>query len=408
MRSVRRLGTHSLRKMGPLPSTLAIFLAALVLPSFFLGPLHSGAFGGGSGSAVAPLSVPGVAAPFPTPIRHVIVIFLENQERSDVQANGSFERYLESRYASSSNYYSIMHYSLPNYLAVTSGYTTNLFSTLNQRNVGDLLQGAGRTWGGFMESMPTPCDTIATSDYTEFHNPFVAYQDIVNKSSRCTTHDVNLTAFSNDVAGHRVPNYAFISPNLTHDAHNTNVSVADRWLSGFLSPIVNDSFFSSTAIFVTYDEGTTNLGRAGHGAGGGNVYLSVLSPYARPGYNSTIAYNHYDLLTTTEWLLGLGHTGTNDNWTKYPPMKDLFNFTPSFSVTGQVHSHSGKHLANALVFLANGTNVTTNAAGSFSFSLPNGSYSLTANETGYYNQTISVTVNGAPVRAITFRLVAVP
>ncbi|MCI4369332.1 MAG: carboxypeptidase-like regulatory domain-containing protein, partial [Thermoplasmata archaeon] len=82
--------------------------------------------------------------------------------------------------------------------------------------------------------------------------------------------------------------------------------------------------------------------------------------------------------------------------------------TPSFSVTGQVHSHSGKHLANALVFLANGTNVTTNAAGSFSFSLPNGSYSLTANETGYYNQTISVTVNGAPVRAITFRLVAVP
>ncbi|MFI5414165.1 MAG: hypothetical protein ACHQ16_00610, partial [Candidatus Lutacidiplasmatales archaeon] len=50
------------------------------------------------------------------------------------------------------------------------------------------------------------------------------------------------------------------------------------------------------------------------------------SPYAVPGFNSSTQYDDYNLLTSTEWLLGLGHTGHNDNWSANSPMQDLFSF----------------------------------------------------------------------------------
>ena len=48
---------------------------------------------------------------------------------------------------------------------------------------------------------------------------------------------------------------AFITPNMTNDAHDTNVTFAGQWLRSFLPPLLNNSYFmEDTLILVTFDE----------------------------------------------------------------------------------------------------------------------------------------------------------
>jgi acid phosphatase len=262
---------------------------------------------------------------FPTPIRHVVVVMFENAELGSVLQNGSYFRYLAHHYAFSGQYYSVEHYSLPNYLAATSGTVANQFKVENTTQVGDLVRSAGETWGSYFQSMPFGCDPLSSGSYDIFHNPFMMYWDVVSHPIKCAQHVANFTPWNALVSTGKIPNYAFIVPNNTADGHDSNVSVASAWLQGWLSPLLNATLFAHTAFFLTFDEGTSNLGISGS-SGGGHVYTVAVSPYSVLGFNSTVQYNHYNLLTTTEWLLGLGHTGHSDNWTGHPPMKDLFSF----------------------------------------------------------------------------------
>jgi acid phosphatase len=295
-----------------------VVVVALLLTMSTAGAIPQGR----PGHAVVSLTL---APVFPTPIRHVVVVYFENAELGPVLQNGSYFRYLANHYSFAGQYYSIEHYSLPNYLATTSGTATNLFKIENTTQIGDLVRNANETWGSYFQSMPYACDPTSSGSYDIFHNPFMMYWDVVSHPIKCAQHVTNFTAWNSAVTLGKIPNYAFIVPNNTADGHDTNVSVANAWLQGWLPPLLNATFYSKTVFFLTFDEGTTNLGING-GQGGGHVYTVAVSPYAAFGHNSTTQYDNYNLLTTTEWLLGLGHTGHNDNWTSHTPMKDLFTF----------------------------------------------------------------------------------
>ncbi len=274
-------------------------------------------------------------APFPTPIRHVLVVFFENEEESSVLAQGPFEKYLTVRYASAGQFYSVMHYSLPNYLAATSGYTSNLFKPVNVTNVGRLASDLGESWSAYMESMPYSCDPSSSGTYDVYHSPFVMYDEVLEPASYCDRHVVNFSAWNAAVSTARLPNYGLVIPNDNDDGHNTNISTADAWLHAWFSPLRNSTEFRTTAVFVVYDEGAYNdTAGKDNTTGGGHIYLALASPYARSGYISQVPYNTFDLLTTTEWLLGLGRTGEHDSWSANPPMEDLFSFGPAWGTPG--------------------------------------------------------------------------
>jgi len=259
------------------------------------------------------------------------VIFLENQNVSWVLHHAPFQEYLAAKYAFASQYYSVIHYSYPNYVAATSGSETNYQHVHNKKNVVDLIRNATgkQTWMAYYEDMPTPCDNTTAPGYRTAHNPFVFYQDIWDNPSLCKPHDVNLTDFYAAENTSHMSNYVFIGPNSTHSCWQTGSGerICDPWLRGFVSPMVNSTWFKSSAIIVTYDEGLrTDFSGINGTKGGGHIYTAVVSPYACAGHNSTVQYNHYNLMTTTEWLLGLGRTGYNDSWTLHPPMYDMFCF----------------------------------------------------------------------------------
>ncbi len=395
-------------------SVLAV--GAILATSVLAGTVSSPAAPSAASPSTAP-PVTGNATPlvpsFPTPIRHVFTVVLENANLATVLRDGPFEKHLIATYGTATHYYSVCHPSAPNYLALTSADPyqcgSDSYHVYAATNVADLVEKAGLTWAAYMESMPTPCATANSGNYVVRHDPFVYYQDIVQNSTRCQHHVLSFTAWNSSVASGNLPNYAFLSPNVLDDGHNTGVAYADAWLKKWLSPLLNDSFFQSSVFLIVYDESKTST--AGYaGLTGGAVYVTAVSPLVAVRAAYTQNSSHYNLLTTTEWLLGLGNTGHNDAGSAFPPMKSLFRTsTPvQYALQGTVtRNATGAAISGATVAVPSGPMTTTGASGGYSLSLANGTYSVNASAPGFEPRAVQATISGSAV-TLNFTLSAVP
>jgi PKD repeat protein len=338
---------------------------------------------------------------------------LENEGQSKVLSQGSFEKYLADRYERASHYYAVCHPSAPNYLALTSGTPwqcgSDGYSVYSTENLGDLLEKANVSWADFDESMPKACDTNNSYPYMVKHDPFVYYSDLVGNSSLCDSHVLPLTAWTGDVANGTIPNFAFFTPNMLDDGHDTNVSYADHWLRGFLSPLLNDSWFNDSAWFVTYDESAATDSSGYNTTQGGNVYFAAASPFV-PAH-STYATNasHYTLLATIEWLLGLNSTGHHDGTSEFPAMRGLFDFPTTLTLAANASRTAG------LIPLT--VNFTANASGgvapyTYAWNFSDGHTSASANVSqtfrtpGVYNVTVTVRDGANHTAAYSFLILA--
>src|SRR5579875_3542597 len=205
------------------------------------------------------------------PIQHVIIIVMENAEFGDIynSSNAPYETKLANQYALASQYYAVSHPSLPNYLALIGGSTFGITDDedpstpgLPYTNVVSLLESHHVSWKAYMESMPGNCALSDSDPYVVHHDPFVYFQD-VQQTSWCDN-VVPLSQFTSDLNSDQLPRYSFITPNTNNDGHDTSPSYGDHWLSTFVPGIVDSKEFASTAIFIVYDEGTTNLNGGGH------------------------------------------------------------------------------------------------------------------------------------------------
>lgn len=331
------------RRSAPVGLLLVVVAVAalMVIPSGWTAPsAATGASPGGS-----PLAVASSNHTFPTPIRHVFVLVMENSQAKTVLRYLNYERYVAATYSYDNNYYAICHPSSSNYIALTSGSTftqcgkkTLVPGEYSTVNVGDLAEQAGLSWAGFFESMPSPCSQVNAYPYVNDTNAFLYYPDIWDNQARCQAHDLTFSSWYNDVNASAtdpaaIPNYALFVPNLIDNGHNSNHNVSDLWLANFVNDwFLNRSFMSDSVLFITFDEGTLNNGYTTDGItlNGGNVYVAAISPYsvgvAPSSKPLTLQSAQYSLLTTTEWLLNLGSTGNYDNATYFPPLTGLFSF----------------------------------------------------------------------------------
>ena len=194
----------------------------------------------------------------------------------------------------------------------------------------NLLDSHGLSWREYAESMAVNCSQSISQDSLYFpkHNPFVYFSSVTNNtgsgltSQYCNSHVVPFTRFWNDLQSPNLPNFAFITPNICDDGHDCSLSTGDDWLSTVIPRIINSSSFSSTALFVVYDEGS------GSGANSPSRVLCILvSPFAKAGYSSNAQYSHYSLLATVETIFSVGNLGRNDSTAG--PMSDLFTINLS-------------------------------------------------------------------------------
>ena len=289
------------------------------------------------------------AGPPALKIQHVVVIVLENREVGDVWALAPYERYLQGHYANATHFFALCHGSPPNYIAMTSGRAeycgANLTGQVNAENLPDVVEHAGLTWDGYFESMPSACYTYSQGTYVAWHNPFIAYDDILDNPSRCAAHVLPSAQFNESVANGTLPTVSFYIPNSIDDCDYAALSVCDPWLDDFLTPILNatsppeQALVNHTAFFIVYDEGSTDAGYASplitpdclNTTGralttcGGQVYFTIVSPYSVGTFYSSDATS-FNIESTIEWLFGLPSDGGYDGSSDFPPMTSLFGF----------------------------------------------------------------------------------
>ncbi len=239
----------------------------------------------------------------------VDVIVMENEEYGQIvgSADAPYINSLIAQYALATNYTGVTHPSEPNYFALFSGSTQGATNDgvyiLDGANLADQLEAKGKAWRVFAESVPTNCFTgevalngaDGTGFYARKHNPAISFTNISRAPARCA----NITDFTH--FDPTAADYAMIVPNLCHDMHDCSVATGDSFLKGFVPKILNSrAWQEGGALFITWDEGTTNVG------GGGRVPLLVISSRVPKGFQSSTAHNHYSLVRTIEDVWGLG------------------------------------------------------------------------------------------------------
>jgi phospholipase C len=243
--------------------------------------------------------------------KHIFVILMENEESSDVigSSDAPYINSLAKRYGMAAHYYGVSHPSLPNYLELIGGSTFGINSDctdcfINASNLVDQLESAHKSWKAYMEDMPSPCYVGDSGDYAQKHDPFIYFDDIRNNATRCAN-IVPLTGFASALQANALPDFVWITPNLCHDMHDCDVSTGDNWLKGFLPQMLDSAAFQSSALFLLWDEGSSDAGCC-QIASGGHIPMLVISPLGKPGFVSSINYDHASMLLTIEEAWGLG------------------------------------------------------------------------------------------------------
>lgn len=141
------------------------------------------------------------------------------------------------------------------------------------------------------------------------HDPLILYDSITNDPVR-PRQIKNFTSFNEDLKNHRLPQYMFITPNMTNDGHDTNITFSGDWLNSFLPPLLQDSYFNQNSlVLVSFDETTSDYTQP-------NRVFSFLVGSAVPqhlkGTTDNTFYTHYSIIASLSANWGLPALGRWD------------------------------------------------------------------------------------------------
>ena len=231
-------------------------------------------------------------------------------------------QWLASQGVTYTNYFATTHPSEPNYCAVVGGDNFGMdnddFNQVpsNVSTVVDLLDTKGISWAEYEEGMPYAGyqgynfsnQTTYANDYVRKHNPLILYESVTSNATRLSLIK-NFTSFYSDLAAQTLPQWSFITPNMTDDGHDTTITFAANWARTFLEPLLNNTYFTNnTLILLTFDEADTYTEH-------NNIFTIALGgaiPANLKGTNDSTFYNHYSALSSVSVNWGLPSLGRWD------------------------------------------------------------------------------------------------
>ena len=141
-----------------------------------------------------------------------------------------------------------------------------------------------------------------------------------------------LAAFKSDAVNGTLPSVAFVPAETVTSQHNgSSMARGDNYLRALMTALQSSPEWSSTAVFITYDDCGCFYDHARSGVNpdgtpqGPRVPLVIVSPYARPGYTDTTATTFAGILAFAEHTFGLAALNANDR-SAYD-FSNAFNFT---------------------------------------------------------------------------------
>ncbi|PTB64508.1 acid phosphatase-like protein [Trichoderma citrinoviride] len=257
-----------------------------------------------------------------------VVIYFENQNYDKADGDPNFT-FFAKKGVKLTNYFGVTHPSEPNYMASIVGDYLGMqnddfnAADFNVSTVIDLLEDRGISWGHYQEDMPYSgfegytYNNVKTgaNDYVRKHNPAILansvahYEQRLSQDKNLSLIDTSRSMFHKDLEANKLPQWMFITPNMTSDGHDTNVAVAGQWCRTFLEPLLdNKNFMQNTLVLLTWDENETYAER--------NQIMGILLGDAVPkhlvGTTDNNFYNHYSEIATVEANWGLHTLGRWD------------------------------------------------------------------------------------------------
>ena len=250
-----------------------------------------------------------------------VQIFFENQDYSIAEGDPNFS-YLASLGIKLDNYWSITHPSQPNYVSALGADRNGVYlddATMIDEDVEsmiDLLEAGGVSWSIYGEDMPYSGfeanwvnQETGANMYVRKHNPMMSYNSATGDIDRLAK-SKNLTMFYEELANNTLPQWMWITPNMTSDGHDSSVTVAGEWAKNFIEPLLSNENFNidRTLIVLTWDECENYLIE--------NRVLAMLLGSAVSddlvGTTNSTEFSHYSLSKTAEDNWNLGSLGKND------------------------------------------------------------------------------------------------
>jgi hypothetical protein len=257
----------------------------------------------GALSSLPVLAVPGPAAAgisvVPRP-DHVVVLVEENHSQSSIVGNPAAP-YITSLAQQNANFtqsFAVTHPSQPNYLHLFSGSNQGVTDdscphSFGTQSLGDQLMGAGRTFVGYSEDLPSAGYTGCTSGkYARKHSPWVNWPSLPAATNQ------PLSAFPTDFD--KLPDVAFVIPNLDNDMHDGTIGAGDAWVQSHLGDYITWAKTHNSLFVLTFDEDDNSS----------NNQIATIFAGQRVvpgGYAERI--NHHSVLRTIEDAFGLRPSG---------------------------------------------------------------------------------------------------
>ena len=263
------------------------------------------------------VSNPGSTAPPPAAATadHVFIVVLENHSFGQVIGNpvAPYLNGLATAHSLAADYFADAHPSIPNYFMLTTGnletFDDNFSGTVSDDNIVRALNGAGKSWKVYAESIPSVGYTGPNAGtYLRRHNPFSYLSDVTNSATQAANM-VPFSQLSTDLAAGPLANFVYIAPNSQNDAHDCpgaatctddqKLAAADAWLKANIDPLLTSPKFGNSVLVITFDESidtdVTN--------GGGQVMTVLVGPHVKTGFRSSTMYQHQSLLRLALQLL---------------------------------------------------------------------------------------------------------
>jgi phosphoesterase family protein/PKD domain-containing protein len=233
---------------------------------------------------------------------HIVIVVEENHSSQNIigNPNAPYINSLAASGASMTNFFAETHPSQPNYLAMFSGDTQGVTSdacpqSFSAPNLGSRLLGAGLSFAGYSETMPSAGYTGCSSGkYVRKHNPWSDFTNVPASAN------LPFTSFPSDYS--QLPAVSYVMPNLDNDMHDGTIAQGDTWLHNNLDGYVTWAKTHNSVFVLTFDEDDfTSANR---------IPTIITGQGVQTGQYAETA-NHYNLLRTIEDAYGLAPVGAS-------------------------------------------------------------------------------------------------
>ena len=195
----------------------------------------------------------------------------------------------------------------------------------------DLLNTKGISWAEYQQDIPSTgfqggsfSNNQNDLAYVRKHNPLILFDSITNNATALSLIK-SFSGFDDDLKAQTLPQWAFFTPNMTNDGHDTSLAYGASWGRRFISELMDNQYFwNDTLILLTFDETETysKPNRVFSILVGGAISQHLV------GTSDHTVYTHYSTISTASANWGLPSLGRWDCGANiFGPVAEKVNYT---------------------------------------------------------------------------------